>query len=216
MNNAYQLIIFDWDGTIMNSAARITKCMQHMEKTLNLPVHSDTQIQQFIGLSLATAILQLHPSLTDEQTDQAVAIYREVYLGHPFASDLFEGAKTLIQTLHAHYTLAIATGKGRLGLNKALDQYDLAPYFTASRTADETSSKPNPQMLEELLIETGTPVEQALMIGDTTFDLEMAKNIGMHSLGVSYGVHDIQQLESAHPQAIIDSPKALQDWLMNT
>ncbi|MBK5968839.1 MULTISPECIES: HAD-IA family hydrolase [Thiorhodovibrio] len=210
-----ELIIFDWDGTLMDSAARIVNSMTaaFIEQELTPPPPELMRAQ--IGLGLDEAMRAVCPDATPETRARLMNGYRSRFLGDdPTPAPLFAQAGEVVRGLHEQgLLLAVATGKSRIGLDRALVQSGLGPYFHATRCADETLSKPNPQMLFELLDELGTRADAALMIGDTEFDLLMAKSAGMPSLGVSYGVHDSARLLACEPLGLIDAIGELPAWL---
>lgn len=214
-NKKYQLIIFDWDGTIIDSQAHITSCMKKAiaDEALELP--DDQDIRHIIGLSLNRAIQALYPEIDESMVQQIADNYR----GHFFSdstnmSELFNGAAEIIRDLHASgYYLAVATGKGRRGLDMALDLSGLEPYFHITRCADETRSKPDPMMLDEILTDLDLKADQAIMVGDTSYDIEMAGNIRMDCIAVTYGMHDKQHLENAKPTHLIDSIDQLSQFV---
>jgi len=213
MQKDIELIIFDWDGTLIDSQANIVQCFKYVIDDLDLPDRSSEEISNIIGLGMWEALRELFPQNNTEEYQQMVDRYRY----HFFASDPsqpFSGAGTVLSSLAEDgYILAVATGKGRRGLDKALDSTGFRQYFHATRCADETRSKPHPQMLEELLDETGMNGEQAIMIGDTEYDLEMAKNAGIPSIGVSYGVHEADRLLKHEPISVLNEIGALLNWL---
>ena len=203
----YQLIILDWDGTIIDSQAHIVYCMQNAIADEGLPVPSQERIRHIIGLSLDSAIEALLP----DQSAAAVQRMAERYRQHFFAgqtepSQLFSGVSETIRDLHGHgYYLAVATGKGRRGLDVALRTTGLGSFIHISRCADETRSKPHPMMLDEILTDLDLAADQAVMVGDTSYDLDMAASINMDSVAVTYGMHDRQHLEHSRPTHFIDS-----------
>lgn len=211
----YQLIIFDWDGTIIDSQAHILSCMKKAMLDENLPQPGDDQIRHIIGLSLDNAILALYPEL-DEVTVSTIA---DNYRRHFFAdsnhqSELFRGAAETIQDLHASgYYLAVATGKGRRGLDIALKNTGLEPFFHCTRCADETRSKPDPMMLDEILTDLDLDPGNAIMVGDTSYDMDMAGNIKMDCIAVTYGMHDVKHLQNSSPTYFIDSIDQLSQYV---
>jgi len=213
----YKLIVFDWDGTLMDSAARIVTSMRAAIDDLNLPYRTDDELRNVIGLGLREALLTLYPD-GDKLTPQQALIerYRHYYLNaNPTPSQLFGGAETLLAKLHEQgYLMAIATGKGRTGLDQVLVEVDVAHYFCVSRCADETASKPNPRMLLETMAQAGVTAQQTLMVGDTEYDMLMAKYAGTDALAVSYGVHEKTRLQCCDPIDCVDSMEALQNWLL--
>lgn len=202
----FKLLIFDWDGTLIDSAGRIISCMQQAAIDLNYPSLTDDAVKNIIGLGFPEALEMLIPNIDQDGIQQM----RERY-GHHFfsdvapASELFKGVEsTLLELKEAGYTLTVATGKSRKGLDRSFIETGLGKYFTHSRCADETRSKPHPQMLHELLEVTGISPEQTLMVGDTEYDLDMANKAEVKSCGVSYGVHESERLLRHQPIAIID------------
>ncbi len=215
-SGCYELVIFDWDGTLMNSEARIVAAIQHAAEDVGLSVLSDEQSKQIIGLSLEHAILGLYPDATPEQVEKMAGAYTQHFLEdfdvpmHPF-----EGAEDLLQSLKdAGAKLAIATGKSRRGLNQVLAEVGFEKYFDVTRTPVESASKPDPLMLQQILEALQVPVEKAVMIGDTEFDLLMAQNMGMDSVAMTHGVHSLERLQQYHPVAWADDLSQLKAWLL--
>lgn len=214
MGKRFDLLVFDWDGTLLDSTGAIVAAMQAACRDLGIPEPSQERASQVIGLGLADALRHSAPDLAQDQVPQMVERYRYHYLSRDKELSLFEGASELVAELHsAGFLLAVATGKSRLGLNRALENSGLGPYFPVSRCADECYSKPHPQMLHELMDEYFIPPERVLMIGDTTHDLQMAINAGVSCLGVSYGAHPAQALDSLQPLARLNSVEELAQWL---
>lgn len=210
----YELLIFDWDGTLLDSAATIVDCIQAACADLGLPQPSRAAASHIIGLGLADALARLLPGLPAEEHPRLVERYRHHYLSRDAAIPLFEGAAELIRELHGRgHLLAVATGKARRGLARAFEHTGLGVYFHASRTADETFSKPHPAMIEELLDELMVPPQRALMIGDTSHDLEMARNAGVAALAAGYGAHPAEGLSGYGALAVCDSFAELARWL---
>jgi len=211
----FELIVFDWDGTLMDSEARIVTCIQAAFRDLGLPEPVREVARDVIGLGLDEAMERLLPTGEAELRAKVVVQYRRHFLGGDQSpSELFPGAReTLDWMTEQGYRLAVATGKSRAGLNKALDETGLHGVFHATRTADETFSKPHPQMLLELMDELGARAGETLMIGDTEYDLQMANNAGVRSLAVCYGVHEPGRLLACKPLACLDSLWAIRDWL---
>ena len=212
----YKLLIFDWDGTLMDSEARIINCLRAASaQVIGEETRSDEILKDVIGLGLREALKKLHPGIQEPTIEKMAEVYRYEYLevnGTP--SRLFAGVETLLEELETMgYWLAVATGKGRQGLDQVLKHTGLGPRFHATRCASETFSKPHPLMLEEILDQLGMEVGDALMIGDTEYDMEMAKNIGMDRLGVSYGVHETERLEKHQPIGCIHNIIDLSDYL---
>ncbi len=215
MNRSFDLLIFDWDGTLMDSEARIVACMRAAAADLGLPIPEREQARNIIGLGLKEAILGLFPRIEPDIAEEMVQRYRHHYLvENDTPTPLFDGAAQVIRELaDTGYLLAVATGKGRRGLDQSLQQTGLAPLFHATRCADETRSKPHPEMLLELLDELGTTPERALMIGDTEYDLQMANNAGAAGLAVGYGVHSPERLLAHAPLGCLDDIRELPGWL---
>jgi phosphoglycolate phosphatase len=211
----YQLIIFDWDGTLMDSASRIISCLQQASLKADLPLQSEHDYRRYIGLSLQEVLKRLHPEATQWQLTVMDAVYRWQFMeANHTDMRLFLGAESVLDKLkQSGKKLAIATGKSRQGLNLVLAETGLAHYFDVTKSAEETRSKPDPQMLQDILTELHIPVSQALMIGDAVFDLEMAQNIGMDALALTHGVHDRAELAPYHPIAFCDDLIQLSDWL---
>ena len=211
----YTLLVFDWDGTLIDSKTQIVNCMQATIKLLKLDTRTDKQISDIIGLGLDEAIHSLYPELQQGAIKQTAQSYREHYLNKDKTpSPLFDGVNTVLNNLKdAGYDLAIATGKSRRGLDKGLIDTQLEAYFPITRCADETRSKPHPQMLEEILVDFNTEADKVLMIGDSEFDLQLAKNTKVDGLAVSYGVHDLLRLLKQGPVGFIDDIQQLPQWL---
>lgn len=209
------LYIFDWDGTLMDSERQIVHCMQAAADDLKVVVPEYDAVRAIIGLGLPEAIHRLFPGQDAVQREAIRQAYARHFLGGTGGgSDLFPHARELLAELRgAGHLLAIATGKSRLGLDRVLGVTGLAAAFHVTRCADETASKPDPRMLHEILVATGQPVESALMIGDTTYDLEMAARAGMRSVGLAHGVHAQEELLRHAPLAIVPDLPALADWL---
>lgn len=215
---SYRVIVFDWDGTIMNSEGRIVDCVQESARANGLPVLPYDETKQIIGLSLQNAIKALYPDVSTQP--DLVAAMSETYTQHflydsEVAMQPFAGAREMLEGLREFgYKTAIATGKSRIGLNAVLEETGFAELFDFTRTPVESASKPDPLMLSQILDHFGLPVEQALMVGDTTFDMEMAKNIAMDRVALLHGVHKLEQLQAFDPVAKFDDLTALQDWLV--
>ncbi|WP_198674461.1 HAD-IA family hydrolase [Idiomarina tyrosinivorans] len=208
------LIIFDWDGTLMDSVGRIVSSMQATAKALELPVPLATDVQHIIGLSLAPAIEQLFGGLAEPQLRQFIRRYSDEYVTfNQTPTPLFNGIEVMLDSLRKHHLLAVATGKARRGLNRVLAETSLHTHFVATRTADETAGKPDPLMLQQLINEAQTSAARTIMVGDSIYDMEMAKNAGVTAIGVSYGVHSHAQLLAAGASTVVDSPAALHHYL---
>lgn len=211
----FRLLVFDWDGTLMDSAARIVACMQSAALDLELPAPSTQAVQNIIGLGLQEALDQLLPDADAVLRQTVIERYRHHYLvENQMPEPLFPGVTEMLTELEqADYLLAVATGKSRRGLDRALERTGLKQQFLATRCADETFSKPHPAMLQQLMDELGVLPTETLMIGDSEYDLQMACNAGTASLAVSYGVHSPERLSQYQPLACLDTPDAIPPWL---
>ena len=205
------LLIFDWDGTLIDSAAKIVTCMQYAAEESGVDPLPDEPIRQIIGLSLPQAIAVLYPHESPALHEEMRQQYVSYYIGmDQTPTPLFAGVTETLHTLRdAGYTLAVATGKARRGLDRVLEQMGMQKFFHATRCADETRSKPHPQMLHELLDFFVCEPEQALMVGDSCYDMEMAQAVGMPRVAVSYGAHSIEQMLRFEPVACLDRFDAL-------
>ncbi len=215
MSKQYQLIVFDWDGTLMDSEARIVTCMQRAAREAGVPVPSNEQARDVIGLGLSEAIARAFPGSDDTMVERLVEGYRRLWLGETVEpAPMFDGARELVERLHATgKLLAVATGKSRRGLDKALQESGLASFFHATRCADETFSKPHPQMLEEILVDLDTPPGEAIVVGDTEYDMQMAGNARVDAVGLSHGVHATERLLAHGALQCFDNLHELSDWL---
>lgn len=214
MPEQYDLIVFDWDGTLANSTQMIVDCMREASADAGLPVPEPTAASHIIGLGLAEAVHVLFGNLDSTQYQQLIARYRYHYYARDEETPLFAGVMTAMEYLsEAGFMLAIATGKGRNGLNKSLTRTGLAGFMHATRCVDECFSKPHPQMLYELMDELGAERERTLMIGDTSYDLQMASNAGVSSLAVTYGAHPESELKKHQPLACFNQFDTLDLWL---
>lgn len=215
MPKRFDLIVFDWDGTLANSTQMIVDCIREASADAGLTVPEPAIASSIIGLGLNEAIHTLFGELEPQQYQELTARYRFHYHARDLETPLFEGvADTLSMLEKQGFMLGVATGKGRNGLNRSLSRSGMAPYFHATRCVDECHSKPHPQMLLELMDEVGVFPERTLMIGDTSFDLQMAKNANVASLAVSYGAHPLSELLDHKPLAHFETFPALSDWLM--
>jgi phosphoglycolate phosphatase len=210
----FDLIAFDWDGTLFDSTGLIVRCIQDACRDVGTAVPSHEQAAYVIGLGLRDALLHAAPGFPPERYHELGNRYRHHYLARQHELVLFEGTLQMLKALKSrNHWLAVATGKSRRGLDEALATAELQGLFDTTRTADETASKPNPLMLLELMAELGTTPERTLMIGDTTHDLQMAANAAVPSIGVSYGAHDHASFESLEPLYVAHSTRELHDWL---
>jgi phosphoglycolate phosphatase len=214
MAKRYELLVFDWDGTLLDSAGTIVACIQAAAADVGLTPPSDERARHVIGLGLHEALRYALPELVPERHAELADRYRDHYLSRDHELPLFQGAAELVHSLAADgYRLAVATGKSRKGLDRAFAASGLGECFHASRCADECHSKPHPQMLEELMDELGVLPGLTLMIGDTTHDLQMAMNAGVGALAVAYGAHRRDVLEEMSPLHCASSTADLADWL---
>ena len=212
----FKLLVFDWDGTLMDSANRIVACVQAAAEDLSLPVPTEDAAKDIIGLGLDEAMARLFPESDRGEKGQIVERYRHHYLfANQTPTPLFEGARDVVEMLKSEgYLLAVATGKGRPGLNRVLEQSGLGPLFHATRCADEAFSKPHPDMMLQILDELGVDAHEALMIGDTEYDMNMAHSAGAKALGVSYGVHEKQRIVDCSPLDCLDDVTEIPAWLL--
>lgn len=214
MAKRFDLIVFDWDGTLMDSTGAIVASIKAAATDLGIAPPTDERARHIIGLGLIDALRHALPDLPPERYQEVALRYRHHYLSMDQDLLLFDGAEAMIDELAATgYMLAVATGKTRAGLNRAFEVSGLGARFHASRCADECHSKPHPQMLEELMVEFGVGPEATLMIGDTTHDLLMAKNAGVAALGVAYGAHPRAVLEAESPLFCAGDVTELATWL---
>ena len=210
----FDLIVFDWDGTLMDSTTTIVKCIQASAKDLGLPIPDNRTAAYVIGLGLMDAMQAVLPGVDPKFYPRMVERYRYHYLAQDQELSLFEGAREMLTDLSQQgYFLAVATGKSRVGLNRALDTVKLLSLFDATRCADETFSKPHPAMLQELTRELGQDLKRTVMIGDTTHDLQMAINAGAAGVAVEYGAHGIPELHALNPLYSAQSIAQLHGWL---
>lgn len=212
---AYQLLVFDWDGTLMDSTARIVSCLRGAIADTGAELRDETALRDIIGLGLDEAILALYP----EADARFLTDFRDAYREHFLERDetpsvLFPGVAELLASLEAAgFWMAVATGKSRRGLDRVLEETGLHRHFLATRCADETFSKPHPAMLHELMHELGRDPGETLMIGDSEYDMLMASNAGTDRLGVTYGVHGGRRLAQHDPVALMDDLRGLPGWL---
>ena len=210
----FDLIAFDWDGTLFDSTMLIVRCIQAACRDLNVAVPSDTDAAYVIGLGLHDALQHAVPGLPPERYPELGLRYRHHYFARQHELVLFPGTLEMLADLKArNHLLAVATGKGRRGLDEALAQSQLNALFDATRTADQTAGKPHPLMLQELMAQLGTTPERTLMIGDTTHDLQLARNAGTERVAVSYGAHDTEAFAEHEPLFVAHSTRELHDWL---
>lgn len=214
MAREYDLVIFDWDGTLMDSETKIVRCFQLAAQDANVNYPGDQAIRNIIGLGLAEAMEAIYPDESMETRNAVVESYREHFLFRdqtemPLFPGVPEGLSALVED---GYQLAVATGKARRGLDRVLNDSPLQHLFHSTRCADETRSKPHPLMIEEIIHETGAVRERTIMVGDSVFDLEMARNAGVDSLAVSYGVQPCDRLVSYRPLGCMESFNDVCEW----
>lgn len=211
----YAAVLFDWDGTVMDSTYSIASSIQLASADLQLPVPSIQQASWVIGLSLESALYRAVPDLTAEQMPLFLERYRHHFMQRDPHIKLFDGILPFMGELRGRQiALGVATGKSRQGLDRVLQQVNLSTFFDATRCADETRSKPDPKMLHQLLAELMLEPEQVLMVGDTVHDIHMAANAGMDSVAVTYGAHDPQTLAKAEPTVMVDNVAQMRDWVL--
>jgi phosphoglycolate phosphatase len=211
----FDLVVFDWDGTLFDSTGLIVQCIQSACRDIGQRVPSDEDAAYVIGLGLHDALKHAAPGLPPERYPELGARYRHHYFARQHELVLFPGTLEMLHALKArNHWLAVATGKGRRGLDDALAHSQLHGLFDGTRTADETAGKPNPLMLNQLMREFGVDPQHTLMIGDTTHDLQLAANAGTASVGVSYGAHDPEAFAALQPLFVAYDTRSLHDWLL--
>lgn len=209
----YRLLVFDWDGTIIDSASTIAECIRDASRELGLEVPDHSRASHVIGLGLHDAMRIAVPGLPAQRYPEFVASYRKHFLARKDAMQLFDGMRALLTQLSQKHLLAIATGKSRAGLDRDLEFHGLKSLFSASRCADETNPKPHPAMLMELMEQLTVEPRASLMIGDTSHDLEMARAAEVDALAVAYGAHPEQSLRACAPLECFSSVTQLREWL---
>lgn len=210
---SYRLIVFDWDGTVIDSHSAIAECMQEASRELGLAVPERERATHVIGLGLHDAMRIVAPDLPAHRYPEFIDAYRRNFLAREDAMQPFPGMRALLEELRQQRMLAVATGKSRRGLERALKATRLERHFRASRCADETHPKPHPAMLLELMDELACSGPETLMIGDTSHDLEMAAAAGVEAVAVSYGAHPREGLLACGPRACVSSVEELREWL---
>jgi phosphoglycolate phosphatase len=211
--NDIKLIVFDWDGTLSDSAERIVKAVQAGAGLVGLPERSNQDIRNIIGLGLVESFYELYPEHDKTQYESFADAYRDAYTSTGIKASLFDGVVETLNTLRERFTLAVATGKSRVGLDRELQETGLAEYFIATRCADETKPKPDPLMLNQILEVSGIAAENTVMIGDTDHDIYTARNAGCLPVAVTCGAQLLPRLEAAEPAAILESVAELPGWL---
>jgi phosphoglycolate phosphatase len=215
MKSSFDVVVFDWDGTLADSTGPIAQCMQEACRALGLAVPSETAAQHVIGLGLDDALARLVPELPRSDYPKLVEAYREIYFARPVAHPLFPGIGNLLDSLEARgLSLAVATGKSVAGLQRSLAETGLGGRFSAMRTADITAPKPDPLMLREIAEELDVAPARMLMVGDTAYDLEMAARAGAAAVGVAYGAHPLDELRKWPALALVDTPGDLAQWFV--
>jgi phosphoglycolate phosphatase len=209
----YSVIVFDWDGTLIDSAGTIVACIQSAARGMGLDVPDRERASHVIGLGLQDSLRHAVPGLPAERYLEFADHYRRHFLASQESMSLFPGIRDLLAGMSRSHRLAIATGKSRKGLDRSLDAEGLRRYFSASRCADETNPKPHPAMLLEIMGELGVGAQRTLMIGDTSHDLDMAKAAGVDALAVTYGAHPEQSLRACAPRDCVASVAELDEWL---
>ena len=211
----YDLVVFDWDGTLLDSTTAIVRAIQAASVDVGAERPTDERARYVIGMGLLEALKHAVPDLPESRYDDLVHAYRKHYLSGDHELSLFDGVEALLQALQAeHRWVAVATGKSRQGLDRALAHSGLGRYFDTTRTADETRGKPHPQMLEEIIEQFAVDPERTLMIGDTTHDLLMAQNAGAKGLGITHGAHPVSALLDCAPVGMVNSIPDLANWLI--
>ena len=210
----FRAIVFDWDGTLADSTALIAGSLQRACAAIGCAVPSDADARFVIGLGLADALAHVAPGLDVARLRALTMHYRRHYLDAEATIPLFDGASALLEALDAAgFLLGVATGKTRAGLDRAIAAHGLGGRFHATRCADEGYPKPHPDMLLALMDRLGVQPVETLMIGDTTHDLDLARNAGARAVAVAYGAHDVEGLQSREPLALVHSIAELRGWL---
>lgn len=217
MIHELKLVMFDWDGTLMDSTDRIVSSFRTAMREVGLPLLADESIRSIIGLGLPEAVAALYPEAAPDVRQRLALAYSHQYLGlDPTPIRPYAGAEDLLGDLAERgFWLAVATGKSRRGLDKVLEETGLGRYFFATRCAEETASKPDPLMLHELMFEAGAEPGESIMVGDTWFDLDMARQARVPSIGLAHGAHGREQLDACDPLAIFDDLHGLGAWFRN-
>ena len=213
--NKYSLIVFDWDGTLFDSAAVIAEGIQHAARDMGLPVPDRDTARHVIGLGLSDSLRHAMPTLPPARYEEFLALYRRYFLEREDTLSLFQGVPELLSELKERgHQLAVATGKPRRGLDRSLQASGIGALFAASRCGDETRPKPHPAMLLELMAELRLSAADMLMIGDTSHDLGMAASAGVDAVAVTYGAHRHDSLQAFAPRACVSTVVELRQWLM--
>ncbi len=211
---APRLVVFDWDGTLADSTRTIVDCLARAIENAGLPALPERRLGEVIGLALPEAMRRLLPDLDELQRSRIADDYRREFFGQKAPTRLFDGVRETIEALHERgIWMGVATGKSRRGLMRGLDESGLGAFLPFLRTADDCPSKPHPAMLEEIALEAGLSADELLMVGDTDYDLMMARHAGVPAFAVTYGGHDRRRLEACAPVACLDHLSDLLDWI---
>lgn len=215
MKDRFDLIIFDWDGTLADSVDWIVHCLKVAAERQSLDVPDDQAIKNIIGLSIQNALAELFPEIKGQDQEQFIACYSQLFFAREITEkDLFSGVNEMLLQLRSQgYKLAVATGKGRAGLDKAMNGVGLHEFFDVTRCANETASKPNPLMLDEIITEMQVSRERVVFIGDSNHDLQMAENAGISAIAVLCGANSKTQLSSYQSIACLQQTTELLDIL---
>lgn len=212
----YAAVVFDWDGTVMDSTHSIVTAIQSACTDVGLPVPEAREASWVIGLSLESALYRCVPTLTAEQLPLFLERYRHHFMLRDAEIQLFDGILDLFGTLRdRQVSLGVATGKSRRGLDRVLGAMRLEPYFSVTRCADECHSKPHPAMLLEIMRTLSLEPQQILMVGDTSHDIQMATAAGVDSMAVTYGAHDKRTLVQAQPTVLVGNVREMQSWILD-
>jgi len=212
----YELLVFDWDGTLMDSAGEIVSAMQQAIQSTGLPERTPEQMRELIGLGINDVLARLFPDLDPQAVRARIDRYRSRYGMQRSKARLFEPVMAALEAMRAEgYVMAVATGKGRRGLDAAMAATATADFFRFTRCADESVPKPAPDMLEDILLRAATEPARALMIGDTEYDMAMAAAAGVDGVGVACGVHDRARLRRAGALDVLDTVEQLPAWLLS-
>jgi phosphoglycolate phosphatase len=215
MPRRWSLIVFDWDGTLMDSTQHIVDAALRAIADLGLESRSPEAVRSIIGLGLRESWASLYPDTGDRELTEFTSAYRRHFFSDElYRTTLYPGVAEVLRRLRSQgHSLAVATGKGRPGLDRDLERTGLGSYFSVTRTADESRSKPNPDMLLDIFRQTGSAPEQTLVVGDTEFDVEMARRAGSPALGISWGAHPGERLRRAGVLGLIEDIAELPGWL---
>jgi len=213
--DGFELFIFDWDGTIVDSLSKIVACTQAALRKVDLPEADEEKIRRGIGLGLRQTVEAFCPGCSEETFDAIVAAYRELWFSEfTMQPEVFPGVRETLDELSGRgHRLAVATAKGRRGLDRELEASGLTSHFISSRTVDEALAKPNPQMVLDLMVETGARAGNTVMIGDTPHDLQMAANARTAAVGVTTGTYDSPELEEYQPVVVLSGVADLVPWI---